>query len=114
VSEEPDMATVVGLLDDEHARTILSATSVDSLSASKLTKQCDASRQTVYRRLERLQEAGLVTSRTHLREDGHHDTVYTATFDRLSVELRNGSFEFELNRTSADASDELTELWRKF
>lgn len=114
MSEEPDMETVVGLLHDEYARMILSATSVDSLSASKLTKRCDASRQTVYRRLEQLQEAGLVTSQTHLREDGHHDTVYTATFDRLAVELRDGNFEFELNRTSTDASDELTELWKKF
>lgn len=106
------METVVGLLDDEHARTILAATSVESLSASQLAAKCDTSRQTVYRRLERLQEADFVTSRTQLREDGHHDTVYRATLARLSVELRDGAFEFELERTHPALSDELTRLWR--
>jgi predicted ArsR family transcriptional regulator len=114
VSEEPGLETVVGLLDDEHARTILAATSVEPLSASQLAERCDTSRQTVYRRLERLEVADLVTSRTQLREDGHHDTVYRATLARLSVGLKDGEFTFDLERTRPDLSDELTTLWRNF
>lgn len=114
VSEEPDMETVVGLLDDEHVRTILRATNTQSLSARVLAARCDVSRQTVYRRLERLEDAGLVNSRPQLREDGHHDTVYTATLDRLSIELTGETFAFELERSHPDPSDELTKLWRNF
>lgn len=114
MSEDPDLATVVGLLDDEHARAILAATSVEPLSASELASECDASLQTVYRRLERLTAAGLVDDRTRVREDGHHDAVYAATLDRLSIALRDGSFEYELERTRGDAADELTDLWRSF
>ena len=114
MSDDADLETVVGLLDDDHVRTILLATSENPLSASELTEGCDASQQTVYRRLERLQEAGLVDDRTRVRKDGHHDTVYTATLDRVSIRLHDGAFEFELERTHTDAADELTNLWRKF
>ena len=114
VSEEADLATVVGLLDDETARAILLATSTTERSAGELASECDASQQTVYRRLERLREAGLVDDRTRARKDGHHDTVYRATLDRVSIGLRDGAFEFELERTRRDAADELTDLWRKF
>ena len=114
MSDDAGLETVVGLLDDDHVRVILLATSENPLSASELTEECDASRQTVYRRLERLQEAGLVDDQTRVRKDGHHDTVYTATLDRVSITLRDGAFEFELERTHADAADELTNLWRKF
>lgn len=118
---DDDLATVVGLLDDEHARTILRATSVKPRTASELAEECDASRQTVYRRLGPLEDAGLVAGRSQLREDGHHDTVYRATFDSLSVALRDGDFEFDVTLRDADsggpgtdAADELTDLWRKF
>ena len=114
MSEKPTLETVVGLLDDEIARKILVATSVKASSASELTSQCAASQQTVYRRLERLQESGLVDGRSRARTDGHHDTVYTATLKHLSLTLHDGGFEFELERTQRDAADELTDLWRKF
>lgn len=114
MSDDTNLETVVGLLDDDHVRTILLAMSEDPLSASELTEECDAPQQTVYRRLECLQKAGLVDDRTGVRKDGHHDTVYMATLDRVSIRLRDGAFEFELERTHTDAGDELTDLWRKF
>lgn len=114
MTESPDLETVVGLMDDDYARAILRETSVEALSAGELADRCDASRQTVYRRLDSLQEAGLVTEQTRPREDGHHDAVYAATLDRLSIELREGTFEFELEQSESNAADELTRLWRHF
>lgn len=106
--------TVIELLNDEQARTILEATSVEPLSAGELTEWCDASQQTVYRRLERLQEVGLVDDQTRVREDGHHDTVYTATLEHVSITLRDGSLQFDIERTKSEAADQLTELWGNF
>lgn len=111
---DPELETVVSLLDDEHARTILVETCETPLSASELADRCEASRQTVYRRLERLEAAGLIAERTRPREDGHHDAVYTAILDRVSIELREGALEFELERNRSDPVDELTKLWRNF
>lgn len=114
MSEAPGFETVVGLLDDEHAREILAATSIEPMGSADLAERCDASRQTVYRRLDRLQAAGLVAERTRPRPDGHHDTVYLATLDGLRVQLREGEYHFELDRHDPDMADELERLWGDF
>jgi len=114
VSGDPTLETVVALLDDDHARAILTATSDDALSAKELSDRCDVSQATVYRRVERLTDAGLVTERTRPRADGHHDTVYAATLDELTIRLRDGELAFELDRVGDDVADRLTRLWEEF
>ena len=114
VSDEPTLETVVELLDDEYARDILTATSVDALSAKELSDHCDVSQATVYRRVERLAEAGLVDERTRPRADGHHDTVYVAALDELSVRLRDGELVFDVEYRGDDVADRLTRLWEDF
>lgn len=114
MSGDDGLGAVVELLDDETARTIQEETSVEPLSARELAERCDTSRQTVYRRLEQLEASELVEDRTRVREDGHHDTVYTATLERLSITLREGELRFDVERTSASPADRLTDLWRNF
>lgn len=111
MSGDPGLETVVGLLDDEHAREILAATSIEPMASADLAERCDASRQTVYRRLDNLQDAGLLAERTRPRADGHHDTVYVATLSDIRVELREGEFDFELECREPDMADELSRLW---
>lgn len=124
-TDEPTLETVAELLDDAHVRTVLTATSVDPMSARELSERCDASRATVYRRLEALEAAGLVAERTRPRADGHHDAVYVATLDELSIRLRDGELELELDRRDGDAAfgpdlgsddvaDRLTRMWEDF
>lgn len=114
VSESDDLSAVVSLLDDEYARTILTATSVDPLSKTELAEECDASLPTVSRRVDRLQTAGLVREETRARPDGHHDTVYVARLDTVEVRLRNGTLEHDIQRMERDMTDELERLWSKF
>lgn len=115
VSEDLDLETVAGLLHDESARTILTATSVEPMSANELSERCDVSPPTVYRWTERLQAAGLIAERTRPRSDGHHDAVYVATFEELSVRLEDGSMDVEIDFTDGDdgvdVADRLTEMW---
>ena len=112
--DDPTLEAVVELLDDEHVRQILTATSVDALSAKELSERCDVSQATVYRRVERLAEAGLVDERTRPRADGHHDTVYVATLDEVSIRLRDGELHLDLERRGDDVADRLTRLWEEF
>lgn len=108
------METVVTLLDDETARTVLRETSLAPRSATELAEGSDSSQQTVYRRLEQLEAAGLVTDQTRIRDDGHHDTVYRATLDRVTIRLHDGELEFEITRRERKPADQLTDLWRNF
>ena len=114
MSEVDRLDTIVELLNDETVRTILQETSVESLSATELAERCDASQQTLYRRLEQLEDAGLVEDRTRVRKDGHHDTVYTATLGHVSITLHDGKLRIDVERVGTEPADQLTNLWRNF
>jgi predicted transcriptional regulator len=114
VSEDTDLSTVVSLLDDEHARSILVATSEEPLSATELSERCDVSVSSIYRRLDRLAAANLVEEQTRPRRDGHHDTVYVSLVGRFELAIEDGTLEWTVEETDTDVADELTRLWRNF
>lgn len=114
VTEALDLAEVVDLLDDEYVRSILAATSAEPLSAKELGERCGVSASTIYRRVERLEAAGLVHERTRPRPDGHHDTVYVATLERFELTVCDGEIDWTLDRRHTDVADELTRMWGNF
>lgn len=111
--DDADLDTVAGLLADADARAILEAAADEPSSSAELAELVDVSRKTVYRRLDRLHEAGLVSEHTRPRPDGHHETVYTATLEGVYVELTDEGLTCRVE-TGADPADELTKLWGEF
>ncbi|WP_049947504.1 winged helix-turn-helix domain-containing protein [Candidatus Halobonum tyrrellensis] len=100
------------LLDDAYARAILTATSSQPMSAKTLSEECDASLPTVYRRVDRLIDCGLLAEQTEVAEDGHHYSVYSARLERLTVELEDGDLQVTLEQAPADdVADRFTDLW---
>lgn len=79
------------------------------MSAPELTERCDASRATVYRRLDDLAEQGLLEEQTEIDGDGHHRTTYTATLEKVVVELTEDGFETTVT-TQQRAADRLTDF----
>lgn len=109
-----DLATVVALLDDEHVRSILVATSETPLSANELSEHCGISTSSIYRRLDRLTDADLVDERTRPRADGHHETVYVSRLDTFELTIRDGDLTWDIDRRSDDVADQLTDMWGRF
>lgn len=109
-----ELSTVAALLADEHVQRVLAATSVEPHSKRELADACDASLQTVSRRVDDLAAADLLREATRARPDGHHDAVYVATLDRFQVRLRDGDLEVDVARMDRDMTDELQRLWSKF
>ncbi|MEF8853783.1 MAG: winged helix-turn-helix domain-containing protein [Haloarculaceae archaeon] len=85
--------TLLELLDDDYARGILEATTEEAAPARQLAERLDASRATVYRRLERLEEAGLVEPAMTYDADGYHRKVFRATLQSVTVTLDDGAVE---------------------
>jgi DNA-binding transcriptional ArsR family regulator len=111
VSEECDLEDVAALLEDETVRTILTATSVEPMSASSLSERCGVSEPTIYRRLEDLRDCELVEERTEPDLDsGHHTKVYAPRLERLTVTLVEGQLDFELERRTETMADRFTDL----
>ncbi|MFC6952613.1 helix-turn-helix domain-containing protein [Halorubellus litoreus] len=114
MTDPADLSTVADLLADEHVQRILAATSVDPKSKSELAEGCEASLQTVSRRVDDLVDVDLLREETRARRDGHHDAVYVARLDSFEVRLRDGALEHDVARMDRDMTDELQRLWRKF
>lgn len=114
MSEDWTPDEVFAVLDDEYARAILTATSLEPMSANDISDTCDMSRSTVSRRVNTLLEHEFLAESTQLDpEDGNHYSVYEARLDRIDVELRDGEFdvEIELEGTREDPADRFTRLW---
>jgi DNA-binding transcriptional ArsR family regulator len=86
-SDEPtvDVPEVLSLLSDEYARELLSVLSEESLSARELVDRLDMSRATVYRRLDRLESAGVLESSMRIDPDGHHRKCFQAVVERMQL-----------------------------
>jgi len=110
---DPDPLDAFALLDDEYARSILAALSEQPMTATTISDQCDMSLTTVYRRLNRLEQCGFVTSRTDVDPEGHHRKRYEVVFEELQVRIDDGEFEvsFSAASTTMDFADTFTSLW---
>jgi predicted transcriptional regulator len=111
VSEDPSVETLLSVLDDEYARTILMETDQRPMSAKHLAEACDASLPTIYRRIDRLSELGLVTERPEFSDEGRHYNVYEATLDQVVIDLDDGDLNISMTAEPTDAADRFTEMW---
>lgn len=112
MSEESDPAELFALFDDEYARAILTKTSERPMSAKALSEACDASLPTVYRRLDRLTDLGLVDERTEFGDEGRHYSVYEARFERASIEIEDGELSVSVVAPGPeDPADRFTRMW---
>jgi len=91
------------LLDDEYTREILVALYRGPQRGRALTAACGGSRSTVYRRLDRLQAAGFVTTETVVDPNGHHCDAYRLARDRLTVRIDADGLTVTV-RTTGDES----------
>ena len=94
--------TVFELVDDPHVRTILNAVRDEPRPARELVELCEASRPTVYRRLERIETAGIVQTHTQVHPDGHHRKLFTTDVEAVSLEMDEGEFTAQVGTASLD------------
>ncbi|SFG92797.1 Helix-turn-helix domain-containing protein [Halopelagius inordinatus] len=120
MSEDPALGELLDVLSDEYARDILAATSIKPMSAQQLVDECEMSKPTVYRRVDRLQTHGLLEEQTKVRTSNNHYSVYAATLSEVSLTLESGSFEAAVTRTDDesfpgerenDTADRFTKMW---
>jgi predicted transcriptional regulator len=108
---DEDEDELLALLDDEYARDILVELTKEPMSVSELCTACEMSDPTAYRRLDRLQDAELVTEQQELDPDGHHYKCYVATVEDVTVTFVDGTYEVTVTRRSSDPADRFTDLF---
>ncbi|MGM0590334.1 MAG: helix-turn-helix domain-containing protein [Halobacteriota archaeon] len=110
-SDEPDFEVVVGALEDDIARTIITNLS-EPMTASTVSDVCDIPLSTTYRKLDLLTDATLLNERTALRSDGHHATLYEVDFESVTIELTESlDLSASVSHPERTADERLASLW---
>ncbi|MFB6096324.1 MAG: helix-turn-helix domain-containing protein [Haloferacaceae archaeon] len=111
--DEPDIQSVLDALDDPDCRTIVRQLD-EPKTAAQVGEECDIPMSTVYRKLELLSEASLLTEGTEIRADGHHATTYRVGFERVTVELaEDRSLEVTIDRPAETPEERLASMWEE-
>lgn len=95
---------LLALLGDEYACDILRALAEGPLPARDLIERHGMSRTTVYRRLDRLTDAGIVDSRLRPASDGHHRREFHLAVDEIEFQVGANGVDGAVRGTDA-ASD---------
>lgn len=100
----PSAAQLVDLLGDEYTRQVLETIADEPMGGREIAEATAISRPTVYRRLNRLEEVGLVETRMELCPDGNHHKQFRAVLETASFQLGGGGLTANV-RTEDTASD---------
>lgn len=96
---QSDQREILSLLEDSYAREIVTCLREGPKPARTVAAKCDCSRTTVYRRLARLEEAGVVSASVRYDPDGHHRKRFHLCVDKITVELEAGGIVIETGGT---------------
>lgn len=100
--ETAESEELLSLLGDEYARAILQTIAQTPRSGREIVDETGFSKATVYRRLDRLEAAGLVASKTMFDPDGHHRERFRSTFAGATCELGPDGVEMTLHPADDD------------
>jgi len=92
-TESIDAECFLEVISDTYARNILTALADRPTAAATLAEELDASRPTVYRRLNSLESAGLIESTVALDADGHHRKRFHAVVDSANLTFDSSGIE---------------------
>ena len=88
-----DVECFLDLLSDTYAQQILTTLADCPTAAATLAEELDASRPTVYRRLNSLESAGLIESTVALDADGHHRKRFHIVVDSANLTFDSSGIE---------------------
>ncbi|WP_436901070.1 ArsR/SmtB family transcription factor [Halovenus halobia] len=83
-SVETDL-TLLELLGDEYTRQVLAAVTEQPRSGSEVVDAAEVSKATAYRRLDALEDAGLVDSEMVFDPDGHHHERFHVVVGSIDI-----------------------------
>lgn len=96
------METVLETFEDGDCRCILQQLQQSPMSATELSECCDVAQSTVYRKLDSLEESGLVSTRLRLDKMGRHTTEYDTDLQNVRIECGAEGIELVVQYRETD------------
>ncbi len=87
IAEGDHIRSILGALEDDFCRDILEVMSAEYQTAQQFSDACDMPISTTYRKLNTLEDVGLVDTSIRLRKSGHHTKEFALGYRSISVDL---------------------------
>lgn len=110
MGKEWDPEDIFDVLGSELARHILVLASDESRSARQLAERCGASLPTVYRRVDALQEYGLLDEELRIDEQGNKFRLFETRLNRVCFEVDDDGFDVDVE-FRRDTVDQFEAFW---
>jgi DNA-binding transcriptional ArsR family regulator len=111
--DTPSPTTVLDALADPDARTII-AHLEEPMTATQLADACDIPQSTLYRKLDLLSEASLLTEIPTIRSDGKHTSRYRVEFESVQFQLtETQELAIDIDRPARSVDERLADLWEE-
>ncbi|WP_435157080.1 ArsR/SmtB family transcription factor [Haladaptatus sp. DFWS20] len=109
--DAPELQEILDALDDPACRRIIMELN-DPQTARELADETDIPLSTLYRKLDMLSDASLVTELTEIREDGHHTSRYQLAVESVNISLTDDrEFDVSIERPPETTDERLERLW---
>lgn len=109
--ESLDAGVVLDVLDDEVSQAIIEELD-EPMTVSEIAAACDLPVSTVYRALNDLTEASLLTTGTETHAEGHHVTTYRVDFEAITLFLdESRSLDVSVVRSRKNVALQLADIW---
>ncbi|WP_266080295.1 ArsR/SmtB family transcription factor [Haladaptatus caseinilyticus] len=109
--DAPELQEILDALDDPACRRIIMELN-DPQTARELADETDIPLSTLYRKLDMLSDASLVTELTEIREDGHHTSRYQLAVESVNISLTDDrDFDVSIERPPETTDERLERLW---
>ncbi|MFQ3283949.1 MAG: putative transcriptional regulator [Natronomonas sp.] len=102
IVEDESVETVLETLADDECRRILQHLQRTPMSAPELVDHGGIARSTVYRKLNLLEQIGLVSTRIRVNKTGAHTTEYDTPLESVCVEHSADGFELVVQYREED------------
>jgi len=109
--ETPELTTVLGALDDEDCRAIVSVLE-EPMTASEVAEASGVPLSTTYRKLELLTDSSLLYEGVEIRSDGQHASRYDVDFEAVIIALDDAhEFDVDIAHQARSPDERLENLW---
>lgn len=92
-----DDSDALELLSDDYAQQIIRELADRPTTARVLSEEMNASRPTIYRRLNKLESSGFIESDLTVDPDGHHRKRFHLTVDSATIKLTQDGMKITAN-----------------
>lgn len=110
INQPQSVEEVLDAIGDSYAREVLAFIGNESRSAKEIAEALDHSINTVYRRVNLLQEHDLVASSLEIADDGNHRQRFETTFDSVVISVGDNEYDVEIYRRE-ELPDQFVSLW---